>query len=144
MKLSDLMVDAKSAWIDYPGYEGLEFELVNLSRNELAKIRKDSVYSKFDKKTRQPVELLDEEKFIDLFASKTIKNWKGLKLKYLEDFLTVDISKFPDVDQELPFSQENAKDLLSNSTEFDTWVNENVFDLANFRTGSERPTVESA
>ena len=35
--------------------------------------------------------------------------------------------------KELDFTEENAEALVSSSTEFDTWLNEVVFDLDNFR-----------
>lgn len=142
MNLSELMVDTKSAWVEYPGYEGFEVELVNLSRPELTALRKRCLVTKFDKATRKPVEELNEDKFIAEFTKATIKNWKGFKYKFLEDFLLVDLSKV-DPNSELPYSQENAKLLISNSAEFDTWVNETVFDLDNFRSGSDRPNVEA-
>lgn len=140
MQLSDLMVDTKSAWVEYPAYEGFEIELVNLSRPELTALRKRCVSTKFDKNTRKAVEELNEEKFIAEFTKATIKNWKGFKLKYLEDFMLVDLSKVNPED-ELPYTQENAKLLITNSAEFDTWVNETVFDLENFRTGTKKPAV---
>ena len=34
----------------------------------------------------------------------------------------------------MPYTPENAKELVENSTEFDNWLNEVVFDLENFRT----------
>lgn len=142
MNLSELMVDTKSAWVEYPGYEGFEIELVNLSRPELTSLRKRCLVTKFDKATRKPVEELNEDKFIAEFTKATIKNWKGFKYKFLEDFLLVDLSKV-DPNSELPYSQENAKLLISNSADFDTWVNDTVFDLDNFRSGSKGANVEA-
>lgn len=140
MNLSELMVDTKSAWIEHPAYEGLEIELVNLSRPELTALRKRCVTTKFDKNTRKPVEELNEEKFIAEFTKATIKNWKGFKYKYLEELMLVDLSAV-DPEKELEYSAENAKTLVTNSGEFDTWVNDTVFDLDNFRTKSKKPTV---
>jgi hypothetical protein len=140
MNLSELMVDTKSAWVEHPAYEGLEIELVNLSRPELTALRKRCVTTKFDKNTRKPVEELNEEKFIAEFTKATIKNWKGFKYKYLEELMLVDLSSV-DPEKNLEYSQENAKTLVSNSGEFDTWVNDTVFDLDNFRTKSEKPVV---
>jgi hypothetical protein len=137
MNLSDLLVDTKSAWIENPAYEGFEVELVNLSRPELTALRKRCVSTKFDKTTRKPVEELNEEKFIAEFTKATIKNWRGFKLKYLEEFMLVDLSNV-DPEKELEYSHENAKLLISNSAEFDTWVNDEVFNLSNFRTRAER------
>lgn len=140
MNLSELMVDTKSAWIEHPAYEGLEIELVNLSRPELTALRKRCVTTKFDKNTRKPLEELNEEKFIAEFTKATIKNWKGFKYKYLEELMLVDLSAV-DPEKNLEYSQENAKTLITNSGEFDTWVNDTVFDLDNFRTKSEKPVV---
>ena len=136
MKLQDLMVDSKSAWVSYPGCSGFEVEVANLSRKELIALRKRCVTTKFDRKTRQPEEILDEEKFITEFSKATIKNWRGLKLKYLEDLLLVDL-KDNDPEVELEYSQDQAEVLVQNSTEFDTWINEVVFDLDNFRKGAD-------
>ena len=143
MNLSELMVDTKSAWVEYPAFSGFEIELVNLSRPELTALRKRCVTTKFDKKTRQPVEELNEDKFIEEFTKATIKNWKGFKLKYLESFMLVDLSNV-DGESELPYSQDNAKLLVTNSAEFDSWVNEVIFDLDNFRTRTERKTMEAS
>lgn len=140
MNLSELMVDTKTVWTSYPSYDGFEVEIVALARPELTSLRKKCVITKFDKKTRQPVESLDEDKFIELFTKATIKNWKGFKLKYLEDFMLVDLSKV-DGETELPYTEENAKLLITNSSEFDTWINEMVFSLETFRTGAERASV---
>jgi hypothetical protein len=140
MKLTDLMVDSKSAWVEFSGCPGFEVEVANLSRKELVALRKRCVSTKFDRKTRQPEEVLDEDKFVREFTEATIKNWKGFKLKYLEELLLVDL-KNNDPEDELPYDQEQAQVLIQNSTEFDTWVNEVVFDLDNFRARPDRGNV---
>ena len=40
MDLKSLLVDSKTAWVDFPGMEGFEVELANLSRKELVALRK--------------------------------------------------------------------------------------------------------
>jgi hypothetical protein len=136
MELSKLMVNTKSAWVKYPGLSGLEVEFVNLSRPELTSLRKKCTVTKFDRKTRKPVEDLDEDMFIEEFTLKTIKNWKGMKLKYLEHFILVDLGD-ADPESELEFTTENAVLLVKNSADFDGWVNDVVFDLENFRTRTD-------
>lgn len=140
MRLQDLMCDIKTAWIEFPGCPGFEVKVANLSRKELIALRKRCVQTKFDRKTRQPEEILNEEKFIREFSEATIKDWKGLKLKYLEDLLLVDLGD-NDSNTTLPYDADQAEILVQNSTEFDTWVNEVVFDLANFRRGTERTAM---
>ena len=141
MDLKSLLVDTKTAWIDFPGLDGFELELANLSRKELVALRKRSVTNKFDRKTRIFNEELNETKFVDEFTEATIKGWKGLKLKYLEDLILVDL-KGKNPEDEMPYTHENAKVLVENSTEFDNWLNEVVFDLENFRTKVETKTPE--
>ncbi len=143
MDLKKLMVDTKAVWIDFPGLKGFEVEVANLSRKELTGLRKKCTTTKFDRKTRQAVEELDEEKFITEFSRAVIKNWKGLTLAHLETLLLVDISD-QDPKKELEYSEENAETLVSSSTEFDTWLNEVVFDLDNFRTGSKDSVTKPA
>ena len=137
------MVDTKSAWVEYPGYDGFEVEVVNLSRPELTALRKRCLITKYDKATRKPVEELNEEKFISEFTKATIKNWKGFKYKYLEDFILVNLSSV-DQEKEMPYTEENARLLVTNSSEFDTWVNDTVFDLENFRSKSKRTDVAAS
>jgi len=137
------MVDTKAAWVDFPGLKGFEVEVANLSRKELTGLRKKCTTTKYDRKTRQAVENLDEEKFITEFSRSVIKNWKGLTLAHLETLLLVDIEG-QDASKELEFSEDNAETLVSSSTEFDTWLNEVVFDLENFRSKPKEAVVPKA
>lgn len=137
------MVDTKSAWIEFPGCDGMEIKVANLSRKELLALRKRCVSTKFDRKTRQPEEVLDEDKFVREFTAATVKGWKGFKLKFLQDLLLVELGD-NDPDSELPYDGEQAEVLVQNSSEFDTWINEVVFDLDNFRDGTTGRNVGTA
>ena len=141
MELKSLLVDSKTTWVEFPGLEGFEVELANLSRKELTNLRKKCTINKFNRKIRQFEDELDDEKFVKEFAKATVQNWKGLKLEYLEDLLLVDL-KDQDPTKEMEFSVENALVLVENSTEFDNWLNEVVFDLENFRGKQQGNTPE--
>jgi hypothetical protein len=132
MDLKKLMVNTKAVWVDFPGLSGFKVEVANLSRKELTGLRKKCTGQKFDRKSRAVVETLDEEKFVLEFTRSVVKNWKGLKLAHLETLLLIDMDG-QDPEKELEFSEDNAETLVSSSTEFDTWLNEVVFDLDNFR-----------
>jgi len=132
MDLKSLLVDSKTTWVEFPGLMGFEVELANLSRKELTNLRKKCTINKFNRKTRQFEDELNDEKFIIEFTRSTVKNWKGLQLGYLQDLLLVDL-KGQDAEAEMEFSEENAQQLVENSSEFDNWLNEVVFDLENFR-----------
>lgn len=140
MELKNLLVDSKTTWVEFPGLENFEVELANLSRKELVALRKRCTQNKFNRKTRAFEESLDDDKFVKEFTSATVKGWKGLKLAYLEDLLLVDITG-KNSDEELPYNSDNAEQLVENSSEFDNWLNEVVFDLDNFRSSESRQST---
>lgn len=131
ISLASLMTPSKTVTLDFPGYPGMTVDVCYLAREELLKLRKKCVSTKFNRKTRQPEEELDEEKFLVEYCKAVIKGWSGLKFRYLEELLLVDISDL-DPDDNLPYTQENAELLMKNSTEMDSWVTETVGDLENF------------
>lgn len=131
VSLASLMTPSKTVSIDFPGYNGLSVDLCFLAREELLKLRKKCVTTKFDKKTHRPIEELDEERFLTEYCKAVIKGWTGLKYRYLEEFLLVDVSNL-DPEDELKYTQENAELLMKNSSTFDSWVTETVSDLENF------------
>ena len=132
MELKSLLVDSKTTWVEFPGLDGFEVELANLSRKELVALRKRCVQNKFNRKTRAFEESLDETKFIKEFTQSTVQGWRGLQLQYLEDLLLVDL-KGQEPTKELGYTADKAEQLVENSTEVDNWLNEVVFDLDNFR-----------
>jgi hypothetical protein len=141
MDLKSLLVDRKTTWVEFPGLLGFEVELANLSRKELVNLRKKCTINKFNRKTRQFEDELNDEKFVIEFTKATVKGWKGMKLSYLEDLLLVDL-KGQDPEAEMDFTEENAQSLVENSSEFDNWLNEVVFDLENFRSREQTNNIK--
>ena len=133
------MTPSKTVSIEFPGMEGFEVDLCYLAREELIKLRKRTITTKFNRRTHQPEEVLDEDKFLTEYTTAVIKGWRGLKISYLEELLLVDTEGL-DSNQELPYSAEEAEILMKNSNTFDTWVTEAVGDLENF-TRSKSPSA---
>jgi hypothetical protein len=131
ISLASLMTPSKTVAIDFPGFKGMSVELCYLAREELVKLRKKCITNKFNKKTHQPEEILDEDKFLVEYCKAVIKGWSGLKYRYLEELLLVDVSAL-DADDVLLHTQENSELLMRNSGVFDTWVTETVSELENF------------
>ena len=131
VSLASLMTPSKTVSIDFPGYTGMTIDLCYLAREELIKLRKKCISTKFNRSTHQPEESLDEDKFIIEYTKAVVKGWKGLKFSYLEEFLLVDVSDF-EPDDMLPYTQDNAELLMKNSNNFDTWVSDTIGDLENF------------
>ena len=135
VSLKSLMTPSKTVAVEFPRFKDMTVDLCYLAREELVKLRKKCLTTKWDKKTHQPIEEFDDEKFIVEFCKAVIKGWKGLKYSYLEELLLVDISGLNPEDC-LPYTQDNAELLMKNANDFDTWVTETVGDLENF-TGSK-------
>lgn len=131
VSLKSLLTPSKTVSMEMPGFEGFEVKLTYLAREELLKLRNRSVKQVLNKKTRAYEEQLDNDKFLVEYCKAIIKGWKGLKYKYLEELLLVDTSSV-DLEDELPYTLENAELLMKNANDFDTWVTESVGDLENF------------
>lgn len=129
ISLKNLLVPSKSLEVEYPGMPDFKVQVAFLSRETLQSIRKKSTKTSF--KNRQPVEELNDELFLDLYVKNAIKGWTGLKLKYLEQLAPVDLTG-QDLDAELEYSEENALYLMKNSSNFDSFISEQVTDLGNF------------
>jgi hypothetical protein len=131
ISLKTLLVPSKALEVEYPGMPDFKIQVAFLSRETLQSIRKKSTKTSF--KNRQPVEELNDELFLELYVKNAIKGWSGLKLTYLEQLAPVDLTG-QDMDAELEYSEENALYLMKNSTNFDSFVSEQVTDLGNFST----------
>tara|TARA_Y100000389_G_scaffold199383_1_gene237659 strand:+ start:2542 stop:2964 length:423 start_codon:yes stop_codon:yes gene_type:complete len=131
ISLATLMTPSKTVTLDYPGFADFSVDVTYLAREELLKLRKRCVSTKFNRKTRQPEEELNEDMFLVEYVKAVIQGWSGLKFRYLEELLLVDVSAY-EPDDELPFTSENAELLMKNSGDFDTWITEVVGDLENF------------
>jgi len=142
MDLKKLVVDSKSSWVEFGGLDGFEVEVANLSRKELNGLRKKCTTSKFNRKSRAVEEVLDEDKFVTEFSRVSVLDWKGLTLDHLQTLILIETGE-EDLSTEVEFSADNAEVLVSQSSEFDTWLNEVVFDLDNFRSKSKRSLPKS-
>jgi hypothetical protein len=133
LSLKSLLVPSKTVESEFPGFIGFKVKLSFLSRETLVSIRKKATKTTF--KNRQPVEELSDDLFLQLYVQAAIKDWSGLKLSYLEQLAPVDLSG-QDLESTLGYSEENALFLMKNSSNFDSWISEQVTDLGNFQSSS--------
>ena len=135
ISLKTLLVPSKTIEVDYPGLPGFKVTVSFLSRESLVNIRKKATKTSF--KNRQATEEVNDDLFLQLYVQASVKGWTGLKLSYLEQLATVDLTG-QDPEAELEFSEENALFLMKSSTNFDAFVSESVTDLGNFQSSSEK------
>jgi hypothetical protein len=135
LSLKTLLVPSKSVEVEFPGMPGFKINVAFLSRETILNIRKRATKTTF--KNRQPQEELNDELFLQLYVENAVKGWTGLKIKYLETLAPVDVSSL-DPEDELNYTSENALYLMKNSTDFDSFVSEQVSDLGNFSKNSSK------
>lgn len=133
MKLSNYLVSRLEAWVPFED-EGFEVKLAHLSREELNKIRQACTKIAFNPKSRVREDTIDSDLFIKEFVKATVLDWRGFTFKVASRLLPIQVPEDVDLATEIPFSQENALDLAKNSSVFDGWLNDVIFDLDSFRT----------
>ena len=120
-KIKKMMAEKSSIWVDYPDVDGFSVNLNYLTREDLMKVRNSSLTYKFNKRTRQREEEVDNDRV----------GWKGLKVKHMPALMPVDISGM-DVDDDIEYSNEDAIELLKNSTVFDQFITDAMNDFEQF------------
>jgi hypothetical protein len=130
-KIKNLIAKETTSWIPFPDVDGFEVHLRFLAREDLLKIRNQSLTFKFNKRTRQREEEIDNDRFLEAYAGKAIMGWRGLKIKHLPMLLPVDISG-ADTNEEVDYSEEEAIDLLKSSSIFDQFITDAMNDFEQF------------
>ena len=132
-KLSSMLTNKLEAWIEMEGFDGFEVKVAYLSRDELNKIRNTVTRVSWSPKTRQKEETVDSDLFISEFVKACVVDWKGFTLAHASRLLPLEIPEGADLNTEVEFTPEEAVALASNSNVFDAWLNDVIFDLANFQ-----------
>ena len=130
-KIKNLIAEQSSVWVEYPDIDGFEVNLKYLTREDLMKVRNAALTYKFNKRTRQREEEIDNDRFLENYAEKAIMGWKGLKVKHMPALMPVDISGI-DGEDVIEYSNEDAIELLKNSTVFDQFVTDIMNDFEQF------------
>lgn len=128
--IKNLMINDKIIEVEFPDSDGFFVKLAYLSRDKLVKIRNRSLVVKFNKRSRQREEEVDNEKFLEEYARETIKGWRGLTIRELARIMPIETAS-ANLDQEVPYTEEDALALLQGSPIFDQFVTDcmNDFEL---------------
>lgn len=119
------------AEVPYPGIDGFVVKVAFVDREELTKMVDKSTVLKFNKRSRVREDQTDNNKFIELYSKKAILGWSGLKVKHLPELYPADISALKPED-EVPYDEEEALDLLTTSVDFDRFITDVMNDLETF------------
>jgi len=142
-KIASLMATETVVDVEFPDVDGFIINLVYLTREDLMKIRNQSLTFKFNKRTRQREEEIDNDKFLEAYTTRAIKGWSGLKVKHLPNLLPVDISSM-NAEESVDYSEEEALDLIKNSTVFDQFVTDTMNEFEQFSITKKETDVKNS
>ena len=141
-KIANLHAQETTIEVEYPEIDGFIISLVYLNRDELTKIRNKSLSYKFNKRTRQREEEIDNDKFLEEYTKKAIKGWKGLFVKDLPQLLPIDMTT-ADPQEEILYNEEEALQLIKNSTVFDQFITDAMQDYEQFTIENKEQEIKN-
>ena len=142
-KIASLHAQETTIEVEYPEIDGFVISLVYLNRDDLMKIRNRSLTYKFNKRTRQREEEIDNDKFLDEYTKRAIKGWKGLFVKDLPQLLPIDMTNV-DASEEINYNEEEALELIKNSTVFDQFITDAMQDYEKFTIEAKEQEIKNS
>ncbi len=140
MELSKMILPMKTVEFEYPGVEGLFFDLSFISKKELTRMRKEHTKAHKNKRLGTFTDELDEDGFMKEYVPAILRGWRGLTLGNIQEFLCIDDDE--DMSKDVPYTPGNAYSILTNSQDLDTWVSEMISDLENFRKQESKKNID--
>ena len=142
-KIAGLRAQETTIEVEYPEIDGFIVSLIYLNRDDLTKIRNRSLTYKFNKRTRQREEEVDNDKFLDEYTKRAIKGWKGLHVKDLPQLLPIDMSN-ADPNEEISYNENEALELIKNSTVFDQFITDCMQDYEKFTIENKEQEIKNS
>lgn len=136
------MVTEKVTEVEFPDIDGFKVQLCYVGRDKMMKIRNQALVYKFNKRTRQREEEVDNDKFLEAYAEAVIKGWTGLTVKGLATLLPIDTAG-ANPKEEVEYSADDALLLLKNSTIFDQFVTDSLNNFEVFEKETKEQTEKN-
>ena len=132
LKISDIAVSKAEVTVPFMGIKGVTITLSKISSEELMDIREQCIIGqKINPKTKMLEDQLDNEQFLQLYSDLVICDWKGLKGKHLNKLLLVNLPEDM-LEEDVPATSENKYELMSRSTEVDSFITQVLEDVSLF------------
>jgi hypothetical protein len=130
LAIKDLLAEEeKTIWIKY--LDDFEIHIRYLPRKDLVKISESATEITWDKKTHTRIDKVNTDHFYSRFIEKAILDWKGLKIKTLQKIVPIKLDGV-DPESEIPFTKENAMELLRNGYDLDAFLQDAILDIQKF------------
>ena len=142
-KIASLHAQETTVDVEFPDIEGFVISLAYLNRDDLMKIRNRSLSYKFNKRTRQREEEIDNDKFLEEYTKRAIKGWKGLYVKNLPQLLPIDMEN-ADPNEVIDYNETEALELIKNSTVFDQFITDCMQDYEKFTIENKEQEIKNS
>ena len=142
-KIANLHAQETTVDLEFPEIDGFVISLAYLNRDDLMKIRNRSLSYKFNKRTRQREEEVDNDKFLEEYTKKAIKGWKGLYVKDLPQLLPIDMEN-ADPNEAIEYNETEALELIKNSTVFDQFITDAMQDYEQFTIEKKEQEIKNS
>jgi hypothetical protein len=140
--IKKVMITEKVTEVEFPDVDGFFVDICYISRERMLKLRQQALEAKFNRHTRQREETVNMEKFNELYVEAVIKGWRGLTYKVLAVLLPVAYDE-ADANKEIPYSKEDAVELLKNSSIFDQFISDAVNNFENFEKDRKEEEIKN-
>lgn len=116
----------RTVWAEFK--DGWQLKLRFVTANEMNAMLRDASIKEWDVVRGVEKSKFDERKYAELLAERVIKDWRGLSPDVLRR--VVDMDDYPAED--LPYSTDDAAELLLSAHELASWVTKIIHDLEVF------------
>lgn len=127
MNIKDLKAkEVKSAMVTYDEDFKVKFLLNYIEKSEMTRLNGQFTRTKFNPKSHSKEEEVDIEGLRKRICEIGVSGWAGITPRWLSTVMPIDADGIGNMDEEIPFSQENLTDLCDAIYGLDGWIFENV------------------
>lgn len=132
--LKDIIdVDRSNAgvWIQFK-HTTFEVLVTYYGRPAMRELSERCSIKEYDTRQMKAVERLDNDLFRKEYVKRVIKDWRGLTLTVLKQLVVVNLDPSLPADLQVDCTEDNKEMLVTQSLEFDAWLQQMCSDVENF------------
>lgn len=144
MNIKDLKAkEIKSVLVTYDADYNVKFALNYIDKSEMTRLNGQFTRLKFNPKTHNKDEELDTEGLTKRICELGVAGWSGVTPRWLSTLIPIDMSSVADMDEEIPFSQENLQELFKSVFGLEGWIFENVRNGESFNKSDKEAQIKN-
>lgn len=140
MSLKKLIKKEVINTLAYPRFENFKVKVRYMGREQMREIYESCMKTIYNPRTKQHEREMDNKKLQDYVAKNILLGWEGLTFAMLAKIAPIEIPAGTTPEDMIEPTEDNKKDLLEISPEFDNWLSETIKEYENFE--DEKKTKE--